>query len=207
MPLLAGHRVVVIDVETTGWSFARDSIIEIGRVTLQDGEIAESWNSFVRPSTPVPPDATRIHGISDAMLAGAPEPRDLAGPVRDACADATLALHNASFDLPFLNALLAAHGYTPLYNPVIDTLGLARGLFGSGGNTLGELSQRLEIEHAMSHRALPDARATAVLLIRLASRWESARGIGSLDELAAASLDALRVARRSHPRPTLAAAL
>jgi len=200
MSLLAGQRVVVVDIETTGWSLASDAIVELARVTIEDGTIAETWTSLVLPGRPVPFEATRVHGISDAMLAGAPGPADLARPFRSSCGDDALAIHNASFDLPFLGALLRRQGVEPLYNPVIDTLGLARGLFGSGGNSLGELAQRLGIAHQGAHRALPDARATAELLLQLAPRWETERGIGSLAELAAASQDAIRVsARGSRP--------
>jgi peroxiredoxin/DNA polymerase III epsilon subunit-like protein len=156
----------------------------------------------VLPGRAVPLDAYRIHGISDAMLAGAPSPADVAGSFRASFGDDTLAIHNASFDLPFLRALLRRHGHPPVCNPVIDTLGLARGLYGSGGNSLGELVLRLGIARPGAHRALDDARATAELLLRLARRWETERAIGSLAELAAASQDALRLPGRRGPRPT-----
>jgi DNA polymerase III epsilon subunit family exonuclease len=196
MPLLAGQRVVVLDFETTGWEPERAAIVEIGRVTLDGGAITDEWSSLVRPGRPMPPDAARVHGITDAMVADAPPPGALAPAVRDACAGATIALHNASFDLPFLIGLMRAAAAPPLLNPVVDTLGLARGLFGSGGNALGPLAERFGIAHDGPHRALPDARATAELLRALAERWERERGIRSLDELAGASQDALRVSVR-----------
>jgi len=120
---------------------------------------------------------------------------------RDRCDGWTIAIHRADFDLSFIGALLRRHGADPIYNPVIDTLGLARGLFGPGGNSLSELSEKHGIAHAPAHRALPDARATAELLKTLAPRWETERGVQSLAELAAASQDAIRLTSKRGSRP------
>ena len=201
MPLLGGQRIVVVDVETTGWSAANDSIVEIACVTIDDGAIADSWSSLVQAGRPVPPEATRVHGITDAMLASAPAAPAVAKRFRELCGGSTLAIHNAAFDLPFLETLLRRHGAEPLYNPVVDTLGLARGLFGQGGNSLGELTRRHSIRHESAHRALGDARATAELLLVLAPRWKAEKGVASLAELAAASLDAIRLTAKRGSRP------
>ncbi len=200
MSLLAGQRIVVVDVETTGFSPANDCIVDIACITIDNGVITEAWSSLVRAGRPVPPEATRIHGITDAMLAKAPAPSAVAKPFRERCANATLAIHNASFDLPFLEALLRRHGAEPLFNPVIDTLGLARGLFGQGGNGLGELSRKLGIAHASAHRAEGDARAAAELLLVLAPKWQAERGATTLAELAAASQDAIRLTSKRGSR-------
>lgn len=201
--LLSGERIVALDVETTGWNPKADAIIELARVDLVDGRVGESWSSLVKSRGPVPAEVTGVHGITDAMLAGAPEPAAVVGPFREGCGDAVLAIHNAWFDLAFVNRLLRRQGTPPLYNRVIDTLGLARGLFGSGGNTLGELALRLGIPLDQAHRALPDARATAELLLALAPRWEAERRVRSVSELAALSQDAIRLTRRRTPRPAL----
>ena len=192
--------MLVIDVETTGWNAATDAIVEIACVTIESGTIGESWSSLVQPGRPMPTEATRIHGITDAMLAEAPGSSIVSVPFRERCGEAVLAIHNVGFDLPFLAALLRRHGAAPLYNPVIDTLGLARGLFGPGGNSLGELVPRLGIAHDSPHRALGDALATARLLVALAPRWEAERGVRSLAELAAASQDAIRLTARRGSR-------
>jgi DNA polymerase III epsilon subunit family exonuclease len=203
MSLLAGHRLAVIDVETTGWSPSEGhSMIEVGRVTLEDGRIADEWSALIGPRRPIPPDAVRVHGITEAMLEGAPDPRDVARALSASCRDVTLVFHNAAFDLSFCRPLLAAAGEPPLHNPVVDTLGLARGLFGAGENALGELAARLGLPDERRHRALGDARTTARVLLALAPRWEAERGIRSLAELAAASQDALRPAPR-RPAPAV----
>ena len=198
--LLSG-RIVVVDIETTGWNPAADAIVEIGCVTLDSGAIGDTWASLVQPGRPVPFEATRIHGITDAILATAPPPSSVARQFRERCGQAMLAIHNAGFDLPFLDTLLRRHGPARLYNPVIDTLGLARGLFGQGGNALGELARTLGLRHDHAHRALGDARATAELLVALAPRWQAERGVQTLAELAAASQDAIRLTARRGSRP------
>ena len=197
MPILAGQRLAVLDIETTGWRPTQgDTALEVARVTIDDGAIVDGWASLVGPRRPIPPEATRVHGITEAMLAEAPAPEAVARQIRDACADRTLVFHNAAFDLPFLAALLRAVRQPALWNPVIDTLGLARGLFGSGSNSLGELLVRLDLPREDLHRALGDARTAARILLTLAPIWERDRGIGSMHELAAASQDVMRESAR-----------
>ncbi len=196
MSVLAGHRIVVIDLETTGWNAAEDDVLEIARVTIQDGAIADCWSTLISPGRPIPVDATRVHGIGAAALTGAPPAGPVARELRGSLEGAVLSAHHAAFDLEFLKVLFRRHGAAPLRRPVVDTLGLARGLFGSGGNELAALAERHGIAHDGPHRALPDARATAALLLQLAPRWERERGVRSLAELAGASLDALRLTGR-----------
>jgi DNA polymerase III epsilon subunit family exonuclease len=197
--LLSGARLVAVDTETTGMSpDAGAALVELASVTLEDGAIGEAWSSLVRPGRPIPPDATRVHGITDAMVAEAPEPCTIAGQLRSACGDLPLVFHNAPFDLPFLQDLMQRSGQPPLYNPIVDTLGLARGLFEGGGNSLGALAARFRLPAQTAHRARGDALTTAHLFLLLARRWEEDRAVRSLAELAAASQDMLRrTARRS----------
>lgn len=197
MTPLAPQPLVVLDTETTGMSPAEGHrLVEVARVTVAGGAIGETWSSLVRPGRPIPADAARVHGITDAMVAGAPAPAEVAHALRPACADLPLVFHNVRFDLPFLVELFRAAGEPPLWNPVVDTLGLARGLFGPGNNSLGELAAALGLEAGTAHRALGDALTTARLFVALAARWERDKGVRSLAELAAASQDALRTTRR-----------
>jgi DNA polymerase-3 subunit epsilon len=158
--------------------------------------MGDEWSSLVRPGRPIPREASAVHGITNAMTAGAPGPAEIAGRLRERCAAHPLVFHNAEFDLPFLRALLRGAGQPPLVAPVIDTLGLARGLFGPGGNSLGVLARRLALPPEPPHRALGDARTTARAAVILIERWERERGATSLDEVAAASLDQMRLMRR-----------
>lgn len=201
MGLLSGSRALALDTETTGMSPAHGAaLVEVASVALDDGVIARTWSSLIHPGQPIPPDAVRVHGITDLMVADAPEPAAVARPLREECADRLLIFHNASFDLPFLADLMRRAGQAPIWNPVVDTLGLARGLFGSGSNTLSALAERLELPSSdQAHRALDDARVTALVFTRLAARWEREYQIRSLAELAAASQDVMRPALRRVP--------
>ncbi|NOT35052.1 MAG: 3'-5' exonuclease [Candidatus Eisenbacteria bacterium] len=197
MALLAGERVVVMDTETTGMSPSDGhGLVEVAAITLVDGLPGEKWSSLVRPGRPIPPDATAVHGITDAMVAEAPLPAEVARQLRERCGDATVVLHNAPFDLPFLIELLRGAGVSPLMNPLVDTLGLARGFAGEGGNSLQALRARYKLPAEAAHRALGDALTTARLLVLLADRWERERGTRSLLELAAASQDVMRQTTR-----------
>jgi DNA polymerase-3 subunit epsilon len=118
---------------------------------------------------------------------------------RGACGDLPLVFHNAAFDLAFLRPFLRGAGLAPLGNAVIDTLGLARGLFGPGNNSLGALRESLGLPEEARHRALGDALTAARTLLALAPRWERERGTRTLEELAAASQDVLRTGPRRGP--------
>ena len=194
MSLLSGQHVVAVDTETTGLSpVDGHALVEVAAVAIDDAALGEGWSSLVRPGRPIPADAAAVHGITDAMVAEAPVADGVAAELRRRCGDQTLVFHNAAFDLPFLITMLRQAGQPPLLNPIIDTLGLARGLGGPGSNSLGALAARLGLPPEPQHRALGDARTTARLLVALSQRWESERGVRSLNELAAASQDMLRV--------------
>ena len=197
MSLLAGQTVLAVDTETTGMSPAEGHrLVEVARVAIVDGALGEEWSTLIDPGRPIPADATRVHGISDAMVAGAPRAAEAGRLLRAACADLPLVFHNAPFDLPFLLYLFREAGAPPLVNPIVDTLGLARGLFGTGSNSLGALAGRLSLPGETAHRALGDTRTTARLFIELAGRWERDKGVRSLLELAAVSQDVMRVTAR-----------
>lgn len=197
MPILAGQHVIALDTETTGMSPAEGHrLVELARVSVVDGVLAEEWSTLVNPGRPIPPDATRVHGIRDDMVAGAPKSAEVGRLLRAACGDLPLVFHNAPFDLPFLLHLFREAGAPPLLNPVVDTLGLARGLFGTGSNSLAPLAQKLGVPAEFAHRALPDTRMTARVFVELAQRWEREKGVRSLLELAALSQDLMRVTAR-----------
>jgi len=197
MSLLAGHKILALDTETTGMSPADGHrLVEVARVAVVDGALAEEWSTLVAPGRPIPPDATRVHGIRDDMVANAPAAAEVGRALREACGDLPLVFHNAPFDLPFLLHLFHEAGAPPLLNPVVDTLGLARGLFGTGNNSLGALAKRLGLPAETAHRALGDTRTTARAFVELAARWEREKGVRSLLELAALSQDVMRVTAR-----------
>ena len=197
LALLIGHRVVAVDTETTGLNPADHALVEVATVEVRDGVIGEAcdrWDSLLQPGRPIPADAAAVHGITDALVADAPLPAAVAVELRRRCADLPLVFHNASFDVPFLMGLLRRAGQPPLFNPIIDTLGLARALPGTGSHSLGALAVRFGLPREPRHRALGDALTTARVFLELARHWEKERGVRSLSELAAASQDMLRQA-------------
>jgi DNA polymerase-3 subunit epsilon len=195
--LLTGTRLLAVDTETTGMSpDAGHRLVEVARVEIVNGSLGEGWSSLLRPGRPIPPDAARVHGITDAMVADAPDPGTVGRALREACGELPLVFHNAPFDLPFLFQLFRESGAPVLLNPIVDTLGLARGLPGTGSNSLGPLAARLGLPAETAHRALGDARTTARLFLALAARWERERGVRTLAELAAASQDVMRATAR-----------
>lgn len=197
MSLFDGARLAAVDTETTGFDPAQGhGLVEVASVAIEDGRIGGTWSSLVRPGRPIPPEATAIHHITDTMVSSAPPAGEVAEGLHGACCDRTLVFHNAAFDLPFLAAMMREAGRPPLLAPVIDTLGLARGLFDMGGNGLGALATRLGLPAETSHRALGDALTTARLLLVLGERWEREKGVRSVAELAAASQDVLRLTNR-----------
>jgi DNA polymerase III epsilon subunit family exonuclease len=195
--LLAGHTVLAVDTETTGMSPVEGHrLVEVARVAIVDGALGEEWSTLLNPGRPIPADATRVHGITDAMVASAPRAAEAGRSLRAACADWPLVFHNAAFDLPFLLQFFREAGAPALLNPIVDTLGLARGLFGPGSKSLGALAAKLNLPAETAHRALGDTRTTARLFIEIAGRWELEKGVHSLLELAAVSQDLMRVTAR-----------
>ena len=197
MTLFDGTRLAALDTETTGLDPAQGhGLVEVACIALDGGEIGETWSTLVNPGQLIPKEATAVHGITDEMVRDAPGPAVVAAELERRCAGRTLVFHNAAFDLPFLAALLRRGGGPPLLSAVVDTLGLARGLFDQGGNSLGALAVRFDLPTEAAHRALGDALTTARLLQKLAARWESERGVRTVAELAAASQDAIRLTSR-----------
>ena len=197
MGLLSGITVMVVDTETTGFSpKSGDRVVEVAYTTLSDGVIGESWSSLVNPARPIPEGAARIHGITDAVVASAPPAGKVGAELRKRLGDLPLAFHNAPFDLPFLAQLFQEAGAPPLFSPIVDTLGLARGLYPGGANGLRPLAAKLGLQAGDKHRAGEDTALTALLLIHCAQAWERDRGIRTFAELAAVSQDIERTTRR-----------
>lgn len=162
---VAVSGIVVLDLETTGFSPHRgDRIIEIGAVAVAHGEIVAEFQTLIRVPRSIPWQASRVHGITDRMLAGQPLPEDVYPAFRDFIGESLLVAHNARFDLSFLRHEFGRLGME-LSNRHGCTLERAR-------RTLPRLTDhRLETvaryllgalpEEMRLHRALDDARLTA----------------------------------------------
>lgn len=175
------HEVtfVVVDVETTGGTPGEAAMIEIGAAVFRGGACTATLDSLVDPGRSLPPFISRLTGITETMLAGAPSVTCVLPALLSLLEGGVVVGHNVGFDIGFLDAALADDGRPPIANPVVDTLALARRLVRDEvpGCALTTLATALRLEHRPTHRALADALATADLLHRLI---EAAAGFGAL---------------------------
>jgi DNA polymerase III epsilon subunit family exonuclease len=183
-------RYVVIDLETTGLdALGGHEICELAALAVAGGRIKESFGTLVNPGRPIPPDSTAVNGITDEMVTGAPSmPEVIPGFLGFLGIDSVLVVHNAPFDMSFLQTKLVRLGFAHLDNLVVDTLDLAKKEFGPGGNSLGQLARRLDLEQGTPHRALGDTETTARLFLNLQGRCR-ARGLLTVGSLGARSAD------------------
>jgi len=162
-------RQVVLDTETTGLSpEAGHRIIEIGCVELEDRLYSgRTLHHFINPGREIDPGAQDVHGITNEQLADKPPFDEVAEEVREFLAGAQLVIHNAAFDLAFLDAeyarLDASHGSVREWGEVLDTLALARERYPGQANSLDALCKRLGVDNSGRefHGALLDAQLLA----------------------------------------------
>jgi len=183
---LGSATFCVVDLETTGGSPGFSKVTEIGAVRMRGGEVVDRFTTLVDPHRPIPPVVTEITGIDDAMVAGSPDIEEaLAGFVEFAGQDVLVA-HNAPFDLRFLNyerRRLASRYFT---QPWLDTLALARRLLDGQvpRHDLRTLAGWADTTVRPNHRALPDAEATAEVLVVLLGLLAE-RGVDTLERAVA----------------------
>jgi DNA polymerase III epsilon subunit family exonuclease len=161
----AGRTFAVFDCETTSRDPKLGEIVEIGAVKVTGGKVVDRWSTLVKPSRPIV--GAQLHGITDADVANAPAPADAARTFLGWAGDAILVGHNVGFDISFLQAALA-DGTSFEQGTYVDTLTLARESYPDlDVFKLGELAKYFGFTVEPNHRALPDAEATAELLIRI----------------------------------------
>ncbi len=160
---------VVFDLETTGTSPGSSRIVEVGAVRISGLDVLARFERLVDPGVPLPPAITALTGIAPAHLRGRPRIDRVLGDFLRFCAGAVLVAHNARFDVGFVDAELRRLRGGRLAAPVIDTVALGRRLLGERlrSMSLGSLAERFDTQVRPCHRALPDAEATAEVLLRL----------------------------------------
>src|SRR5580692_9039301 len=171
-------REIILDTETTGLDHTSgDRIVEIGGVELLNRfPTNRSFHVYINPERPMPPDAEKVHGLSDVFLADKPRFAEHAEAFLNFLGDAVLVIHNASFDIGFLNAELARAGHPPLrFDRVVDTLALARRKHPGAPNSLDALCARYGIDNSsrVKHGALLDAELLAEVYIELTEGRQS----------------------------------
>ena len=172
---------IAFDIEMTGLDEKTDEIIEIGIVKLENGSILDEYESFVKPSIPIPADITHLTGIDAEDVKDAPPLEQILPELKDFFGQAPVIAHDTKRDMAFMGK----HGLLKA-NPVIDTYELARILMPSASSySLGSLTAALGIPHK-PHRALNDAIAAACLYWKL---WQKAIQLppAALEEIVHAS--------------------
>ncbi|MBA2569915.1 MAG: polyribonucleotide nucleotidyltransferase [Chloroflexi bacterium] len=158
---------VVFDVETTSRDSKMGAIVEIAGVRVQSGKIVDRWSTLVDPGVPI--IGRQLHGLTDKDVKGKPSPTDAARQLVDWAGDAMLVGHNIGFDIGFLENALG-DGSRIEAGRYLDTLTLTREAYPDQDvYKLADLARYFQVETEPNHRALPDAEATAELLLRLAS--------------------------------------
>jgi DNA polymerase-3 subunit epsilon len=184
-------RQIFLDTETTGLNPAQgDRVIEIGCIELLNRrESGRRLHHYVNPQRASHPDAVRVHGITDDFLADKPLFEAVADALLAFVAGAEVIIHNAAFDIAFLDAELERLGRGPFSRHagrITDSLALAREMYPGKANSLDALCKRLEVDNSRRelHGALLDAGLLAEVYLRLTrgqrtlviDATESARG-------------------------------
>jgi DNA polymerase III epsilon subunit family exonuclease len=187
--LLEHATYVVVDLETTGLRPGQSGICEIGAVRLRGFEVDAEFQTLVDPGRPIDAGASALTGLRSEQLRGAPRPPEA---VRDFLAfaeDAVLVAHNARFDLAFLDRETERLTGSRIGAAVLDTVRLARTLLAGrvSGFGLAQLAWFFGTAETPCHRALPDAQATAEVLLALIglAQERGARTVADLSALSA----------------------
>jgi DNA polymerase-3 subunit epsilon len=182
-------ELVVFDLETTGLSSSRCRICEIGAVRVRAFELCETFETLVNPRTLLPLFVAALTGIREAELRSAPSAEAAIRRFVAFAGDAPLVAHNARFDVAFLDRAVERLTGRRCAATVIDTVWLARRLLDRRSErfSLAQLAHFFGSAVRPCHRALPDALATAEILVALLglAQERGARTLGDVVELAA----------------------
>jgi len=193
-------REIVLDTETTGLDpVDGHRIIEIGCVELEDHfPTGRTFQAYLNPERPVPPDSQLVHGLTDAFLADKPTFASVVDALFAFLDDAPLVIHNAGFDLKFLNSELHRLSRTPIpYARAIDTIEIAKTKLPGARYSLDELCRRFGIDLAAraKHGALLDAELTAQVYLELVGGRQKKLGLAPVDVALAVDRVVATVAR------------
>ena len=165
-------REIVLDTETTGFDpQSGDRIVEIGAIELM-GHVPTSnvFHEYIDPEREMPKEAFEVHGLGDEFLRGKPKFAQIGQRFLDFIGDAKLVIHNAAFDMKFLNAELNWMGLPTLpFSRAIDTLEIARRRFPGSPASLDALCRRFTIDNSSRtlHGALLDSEILADVYLEL----------------------------------------
>jgi DNA polymerase-3 subunit epsilon len=180
-------REIVLDTETTGLDpLAGHRVVEVGCIELVNTvATGRTFQAYFNPEMIMPAGAEEIHGLTDAFLADKPLFADKVEELLTFLGDAQLVIHNAQFDIGFLNAELERVGRTKIANEYVDTVSMARRRFPGQRVSLDALCERFNVDNSgrTKHGALLDAELLAEVYLELSGGRQ--RVLGLAPELAA----------------------
>ena len=184
-------REVVLDTETTGFDpETGDRIVEIGAVELM-GHMAtgRTYHQYINPERSMPEEAFQVHGLGDDFLRDKPKFAEVGQAFLDFIGDAKLVIHNAAFDIKFLNAELKWMGLPQIpWGQAIDTLEIARKKFPGSPASLDALCRRFNIDNSSRtlHGALLDSEILAEVYLELIGGRQPDFGLSSVSQTSTA---------------------
>jgi DNA polymerase III subunit epsilon len=191
-------RQIFLDTETTGLDPLKgDRIVELGCIEMDGRKLTgRHLHLYFNPERSVPEEAIRVHGLTDEFLADKPLFADQRSAIEAFLSGAEIIIHNAAFDVGFLNAEFRRLGAGPvssLVGKVTDTLLMAREAYPGKSNSLDALCRRLEVDnsHREFHGALLDAGLLAEVYVRM-TRGQDALVIGGGDDDESGSVGHIR---------------
>ena len=185
-------REIVLDTETTGFDpEAGDRIVEIGAVELHNHvATGRTYHQYINPERAMPQEAFEVHGLGDDFLRDKPKFAEIGQAFLDFVGDAKLVIHNAAFDMKFLNAELGWMGLPLLpFDQAIDTLLIARKKFPGSPASLDALCRRFAIDNSARtlHGALLDSEILAEVYLELIGGRQPDFGLATSGQTTAVS--------------------
>lgn len=180
-------REIVLDTETTGLKPADGHrIVEIGCVELRNHvPTGNAFHKYVNPERDMPPEAFQVHGLSEGFLSDKPVFAEIVGEFLEFIGESKLIIHNAGFDMGFINAELKPLGLTSIpMSQTIDTVRMARDKFPGAQASLDALCRRFNIDSSArtKHGALLDAELLAEVYLELMGGRQQGFGLADADE-------------------------
>ncbi|MCQ0091463.1 DNA polymerase III subunit epsilon [Roseovarius sp. M141] len=201
-------REIVLDTETTGFEPEQgDRIVEIGGVELLNHmPTGRTYHQYINPQRAMPEDAFKVHGLGDDFLRDKPLFADIAQAFLSFVGDSKLVIHNAAFDMKFLNAELRWLRLPQLpWEQAIDTLAIARKKFPGSPASLDALCRRFNIDNGARtlHGALLDSEILAEVYLELIGgrQPDLVLGADQTQTKGTETHNAWRPAPRQHPLP------
>lgn len=181
--LLKSLNFCVIDLETTGGNPETEKIIEIGMVKIESRKMTEERSFLINPQKDIPEFVQKLTGIKKEDVQHSPTIEEVIDEILEFIGDSILVAHNTSFDVPFLNGVLKKLQRAPLDNKVICTNIMTKYMIPEiMSSNLNYMSQIFNISHSQAHRAIEDARATGLLLLKYMDIFES-KNIRKINQL------------------------